>query len=244
MALALRQDQIGALPRRQNVFVQIDEVDAIPDRGRGGGRLFVGEPRIAVEVGFRVGERRAAQRQEAADIPRQQHVLLGVEINREIEKVGDERHRLAVLGQAPGLQHIEAFDDQNVRPVDLDPLVRDDVVDQMRIDRRSHRAASRLDVGEEAQQRRQVVAFRKALFLHQPFTVEHGIGIKKAVGGDEIDLGHVRPARQQRLQHARRGRLADRHRAADADDVGHLGVFGAQKTLLGAKQILRRSDVE
>src|SRR6202051_483148 len=34
VAFALLQDQIGALPGRQNVLVQIDEVDAIPDRCR------------------------------------------------------------------------------------------------------------------------------------------------------------------------------------------------------------------
>ncbi len=114
----------------------------------------------------------------------------------------------------------------------------------MRIDRRPHRPPAGLDVGEKAQQRRQIVALRKALFLHQAFAVKHGVWIKKAVGGDEIDLGHVRPARQQGLQHARRGRFADRNRAADPDDVRHLGIFGAEKALLRAKQPLRRRDVE
>src|SRR6185295_1600616 len=59
----------------------------------------------------------------------------------------------------------------------------------MRIDRRAHRPAPGLHVGEEAQQRRQVVAFGKALLLHQAFALWHGVGIEKAVGGDEIDLG-------------------------------------------------------
>ena len=38
-----------------------------------------------------------------------QHVLVGVEIDREIEEVGHERDRLAVLRQAPGLQHVQAL---------------------------------------------------------------------------------------------------------------------------------------
>ena len=129
-------------------------------------------------------------------------------------------------------------------PVDLDPLVRHHVVDEMRVDRRAHRPAPGLHVGEEAQQRRQVVALRKALLLHQAFALEHGVRQQEAVGGDEIDLRHVRPARQQRLQHARGGRLADRDRAGDADDVGHLGLGGAEEVLLHDEQPLRRRHVE
>ncbi len=59
-----------------------------------------------------------------------------------------------------------------------------------------------------------------------------------------VDLGHVGPARQQRLQHARRGRFADRDRAGDADDVGRLGVLAAEEALLRAVQPLRRRDVK
>ena len=200
--------------------------------------------RIAMEVGFRIAERGAAQRQKPVDVPGLEHILVGVEIDREIEEVRHERDRLAVLRQAAGLQHVQALDDEDVRPVDFDPLVRRHVVDQMRIDRRPRRPPPGLHVGEEAQQRRQVVAFRKALLLHQAFALEDRVRIKKAVGGDEVDLGHVRPARQQRLQHARGGRLADRHRAGDADDEGHLDVFGAEEALLRAEQPLRRRHIE
>ena len=31
VALALLQDQVGTLPRRQDVLVQVDEIDAVPD---------------------------------------------------------------------------------------------------------------------------------------------------------------------------------------------------------------------
>ena len=107
-----------------------------------------------------------------------------------------------------------------------------------------HPAAAGLDVGEKAQQRRHIVAFREALLVHQTFAVEHRVGVKKTVGGDEIDLGHIRPAGEQGLQHARGGRLADRDRAAHPDDVGHLDVLGAEEAPLGAEQILRRRNVE
>ena len=114
----------------------------------------------------------------------------------------------------------------------------------MGIDRRARRAPPGFDIGEKPQQRRQVVALRKSFSLHQAFAREDRVGIEEAVGGDEIDLGHVRPARQQRLQHARGGRFAHRHRARDADDVRHLGILGAEKVLLRAEQALRGRDIE
>ena len=196
-----------------------------------------------MEVGLGITERGLAQGQEAVDVPASQHLLVGVDVDREVEEVGHVRDSLAILRQLPGLQHIQAFDDQDVGAVDLDRLVRHHVIDQMRVDRRAHRASAGLHVGKEAQQRRQVIALRKALPFHQAFAFEHGIRQQEAVGGDEIDLRHVRPAREQRLQHARGGRLADRHRAADADDVGHLGVLGAEEFLLRDEQPLGRRHV-
>jgi len=117
------------------------------------------------------------------------------------------------------------------------------VIDEMGIDRRPDRPPPGLDVGEKPQQRRQIVAFREPLALHQVFALEHRVGKEKAVGGDEIDLGHIGPARQQRLQHARRRRLAHRDRAGDADHIGHLGIRGRDEALLGPEQALGRRDI-
>ena len=197
-----------------------------------------------MEIRSRIGKRGVAQRQKAPDVPVAQHRFVGVDIDREIEEVRHHRNRLAVARQPAGLQHIDAFDDQDVRPVDLDPFVRNDVVGQMRIDRRAHRPPSGLDVAEERQQRRQVVALRKALLLHQALPLQHRIGKQKAVGRHEIDLGPRRPARQQRLQHARGGRFADRHRAGDADDVGHLAIADAEELPLRLIEPVRGVDID
>src|SRR5580704_17091743 len=147
MAFALLEDQIGAGPGRQDIFAQVDQVDAVPDRSRGGDRLRVGQLRVAVKVRLRVGEGGAAQGEKAADVPRQRHAFIGIEIHREIEEVGDEGHGLAVLGQAPGLQHVETLDNEDLGPVDLDLLVRNDVVDQVRVDRRTYRVPAGFDFG-------------------------------------------------------------------------------------------------
>ena len=229
MVGALFQDQRRARPGRQDIVLEIGEVGAFPDRQRRRGGFLVGEQRVAMEIRSRIVERGVAQGQEAPDIPVAQHRFLGVDIDGEIEEVRNHRNRLAVARQPAGLQDVDAFDDQDVRPVDLDPLVRNDVVGQMRIDRRTHRPPPGLDVAQERQQRRQVVALRKALLLHQALPLEHRIGKQKAVGRHQIDLRPRRPARQQRLQHARGGRFADRHRSGDADDVGHLAVLDAEK---------------
>ena len=78
---------------------------------------------------------------------------------------------------------------EDIRLIDLDGLVRHHVVGQMRIDRRSHGAATGLDVGQEREQRGKIVAFGKAFLLHQAFTFQNLVRIEKAVRGDEIDLG-------------------------------------------------------
>src|SRR6516162_10395038 len=51
VAFRLLEDEVGALAGRQDVVVQIDEIDPGPDSSRGRNRLVVGEPRIAVEIG-------------------------------------------------------------------------------------------------------------------------------------------------------------------------------------------------
>src|SRR5947209_7038228 len=61
----LLQNERRARTRRQNVILEIGEVGPLPDRDRGGGGFLVGQQRIAVEVGFWIGERGVAQRQEA-----------------------------------------------------------------------------------------------------------------------------------------------------------------------------------
>src|SRR6266480_856339 len=135
---ALLEDQRCARAGRQNVVLEIGEVGAFPYRGCGSDRLFVGQRRITMEVGLRIVEGGVAQRQPAPHVPFAQHCLVGVDIDGEIEEIGNDGYRLAVTRQPSGLQHIDALDDQNVGLVDLLPLVRNDVPTQMRIDRRAH----------------------------------------------------------------------------------------------------------
>ena len=92
---------------------------------------------VFVEIGARVAEARLLQVHEALDVPAAHRLLVGVDIDGEIEEVGDEGDRLAVLRQVARLQHVQPFQDQDVGPVDDDRLARHDVVGEVRIDRRA-----------------------------------------------------------------------------------------------------------
>ncbi len=69
MIVAFAQDQVGALPRRQDVFREIDEIDGAPQRQPDGAGLLLRERSVAMEIGGGVAERRLAEPQEALDIP-------------------------------------------------------------------------------------------------------------------------------------------------------------------------------
>mgnify|MGYP001353347571 CR=1 FL=1 len=159
----LAQDEVGARPCRQDVLTQVPGIDVGPqpfgDRtGRIGGQL-----RIAVKEGLRIGEGGLPQAHEAVDIPGVDQVLVGIDIDREVEEIGDEGHFLAVARQVAGLKDVQPFQDKDVGAVHGDRLARHDVIIEMRIDRRGDMPAARLQVRQELQQRRPVVAFRKAL---------------------------------------------------------------------------------
>ena len=92
--------------------------------------------------------------------------------------------------------------------------------------------------------RRPVVALGKALAVHDALPDQLRIRAQEAIGGDELHLGRIRPAGQQRLQHARRRRLAGRDRPGDPDDVRDFPVGRAEEALRRLEQPLRRRDIE
>ena len=90
---ALAQNGGGAVLRRLHVGDEVWQVDALPDRGGTGDGLFVAQFGVAVEVGVRVGEGRAAQTQEAVDVPLTDVALAGIDEDAEVEEVGDRERR-------------------------------------------------------------------------------------------------------------------------------------------------------
>ena len=123
-----------------------------------------------------------------------------------------------------------------------------DVVEQMRVHRRGHLVRARLHRRDESHQPAAVVALWKTLAVHQVSSLQLGVRVEEAVGGDEVDAGVVLPAGQQRLQHAGGGGLADRDAARDADDERHraVGVLLRLAEELGGRgeQSLARRDLQ
>ncbi len=168
-----------------------------------------------------------------------------VEVDREVEEVGHEGNGRAVPGQAGGLQDIQPFDDEDVRAFDHPLLPRDPIVDEVRVERRRHPLLAGLHLVEKAQQRGGVVALGKTLALHEAVGGEFGVRQQEPIGGDEIDLGRVRPAGEEGGEDARGGGFAHRHRSGQPDDVGELRLaLGDEEALGRLEQTLRRCNVE
>src|SRR5690606_35604755 len=102
-----------------------------------------------------------------------------------------------------------------------------DVINEMRIYGGRNLRLARFDGGEKVDKGGAVIAFGKALALHQPALVQHLVGVQKSIGGYEIDARRGGPAAQKRAQNARGCRFADGDRAGDADDERNLGAVVA-----------------
>ncbi len=224
MLVALGQDQVGPLPGRQDVLLQIEIVDILPDVVGDLGRFALGQLGVVVEVGVRVRESTAAEFEEALDIPGAQQIGFGIHIDGEVDEIGDKHpvRFLRIIHTA--LQHIEPFQDQDVRLLYHLLLVRDDVVDKVGVDRRFHLLVASPDIGNKLHQMADVVGFREPLAAHQATLLQHLVGIEEAIGGDQLHPRVLRPALQQRLQDTSRGAFAPRHTAGDADDISTLAA--------------------
>ena len=142
----------------------------------------------------------------------------GVDVHREVEEVADRQPDLPVRGHPRGLEDVEAFDQDDVGLVQLEPAVGHHVVLEVGVDRCRDLVLAGLDVDDELEQRPPVVRLGEALALEQTAALELGVGVEEAVGRDQRDVGVLGPVRQQLAQQPRGGRLADRDRTGDADD--------------------------
>ncbi len=224
MLVALGQDQVGPLPGRQDVLLQIEIVDILPDVVGDLGRFALGQLGVVVEVGVRIRESATAEFEEAFDIPGAQQVGFGIHIDGEVDEIGDKYpvRLLRIIHTA--LQYIEPFQDQDVRLLHHLLLVRDDVIDKVGVDRCFHLLVASPDIGDKLHQMADVVGFREPLAAHQATLLQHLVGIEEAVGGHQFHPRVLRPALQQRLQDASRGAFAPRHTAGDADDISTLAA--------------------
>ncbi|MPM15728.1 hypothetical protein SDC9_62100 [bioreactor metagenome] len=218
MVGALAEDRGGAAPGRADVQGEVRAVDGVPDVRRLPGGALLAHLGVAAEVRPRITEGGLPQRHEPLQVPGPDVLRGGVDVHGEVEEVA-QRQTGRPVGVHPGrLQHVQALHHDDVGPPDHQPLVRHDVVRQVRVDRGGDLGAARLHVDHEAQQRPPVVRLGEALAVHDAAPFQLLIGVEEAVGGDQLDVGVVGPVAQQLGEQPGRRRLAHGDRAGDADD--------------------------
>src|SRR5690606_40740831 len=86
----------GAAAGGDHVLGEVRAVDRVPDALRGLDRLDVGELGVAAEVGARIRERRLPELEEAVHVPALDILLARVDVDGEVEEVGDGHAELPV----------------------------------------------------------------------------------------------------------------------------------------------------
>ena len=130
----LRKMRRRALPSRQNVLGQVLLVDGTPNLEGLCARLVRREMGVAMKVGARIAEGCLAQTHEARDVPLLNHLGIGVDVDREIEEIGDERNGLSIFGHPRRLQDVQPLDNENIGSIDHQDLAWKNVVVKVRID--------------------------------------------------------------------------------------------------------------
>ena len=182
-----------------HILVQIGEVDRAPDITRLGASA-VAPSSSAYFLKYDRGSRNevSRSRMKRSTYQRSSSAFGGVEIDGEVRR--NRRRRPPLFERARGGV---ARADSTLSPSTMrmsgrsmiDLVVGNDVVGQMRIDRRRHLAPPGLDVGDEAQQRGAVVALGKALLsASAPRARARRWGNRKPSVVTSVDARRVGPA--------------------------------------------------
>ena len=166
MVATLGQYKIGAAPRGQDVFYQIGQVDAFPYIMGHFEGLFLAQLRKLVKKRRRIFECRIAQSQKSLGEPFIQIGLIGIDIDGKIQKVRGKYYGIAPRRHLARLQNIQSLNNQNIRLIYYDILVRHHVIDQMGIGGHCDIASARFDVAKKIHKTSPVIALREALAHH------------------------------------------------------------------------------
>ena len=142
------------------------------------------------------------------------------------------------------LQNVQAFDDHHVGPIDDLKGIRHDVVREMGVDGHGKLGTPGLGLRKERDQSPEIVAFGKALAVHDPARLENVPGVEKPVGRHQVNLRVIGPASQQGSHDAGRRAFPDRDAAGQADDEWRLGHRRVQEGGGRPVQRLARVDME
>ena len=128
------EDEMGAFPRGQDVLTKIGAVDLLPDRAGGGNGFLHREVSVPPEIGGGIAEGGFAQHQETLDIPLLDVGLLSIDIDGEVEKVGDEEAMLFPKVTVSSLEDVQALYDEDARAAYHLHFLRDNVIGEVGID--------------------------------------------------------------------------------------------------------------
>ena len=129
---ALGQDQRGPAAGRQDVLrpgsaplISSQIVSAVRDG------LVVAQRGVPVEVRLGSANAVSRSRRNRSTYQLPDVLVLGVDVDREVEEVADRQAAAGPRRRAGRLQHVEALDDEHVGPVHHDLLAGHDVVGQV-----------------------------------------------------------------------------------------------------------------
>ena len=201
---ALLSSTRSARPRRQDVLLQVDLVDVLPDLLR---RLA----RLVPATGSRSGgsRTRGSGRPSGRASGTARCTTSGCATASRRRRSRNRRsptRRPAALswaGTAPVCSTLRPSRIMMSGCRTICTCAGDDVVVQVRVDGRGDLADAGLHVGDELQQPLDVVALGEALPVHDAARLQHAVRVEEAVGGDQVDLRMVRPAGEQLAQDAR-----------------------------------------
>ena len=196
------QNKVGAPACRLNILLEIGKVNTAPNIACRIDGFGLGQFSITMKIRAGFAEGGFLERQKARHIPLFNNIGMGVDIDREIKKIGDRRRLLARAAANRGLENIQTLDNQNIGLADADFFIRQNIIGNMRIDRRTGLRRAGFHGRQKIQQIFEVKRFRKAFALHQAALLQHGIWKQKPVRRYQIDLWMRRPARQHFAQNA------------------------------------------
>ena len=101
------------------------------------------------------------------------------------------------------LKDIDPFHDNKVRSLDGLLLIRDDIINLMRIDR-DLIALTIFELVEEIQKELHIITFRETLAIEDVLFNQGGVGIQEAIGGDQFNSGIRKGPRKKDLKETTR----------------------------------------
>ena len=141
---------------------------------------------------MRVRECRPTQGEEAVDVPVHDVLLIGVDVDGEVEEIAQRQPHRPIAAQPGRLQDVETLDDEDVGLTHHSLLASDNVVLHVGVDRCHDLRCPGLHVHDEFQQGLAVIGLREALAVQDAVFLEHGIGIQETVSGHQVHLGTPR----------------------------------------------------